>query len=297
MSTGNLLLPLVVPSITLGGRQSKLVVTDYAFGASSRAFYSTAQILYAGVIDGRDVLFLYGDSTQSHEAAILLTGTPNHLHNTSNPDITFTASSVPSFKGTIVSFLPGLVGLSTVWDSSTQLVLYADTPTAASFWSPVVAGADAGDAHRNYWSIGSNESILVGGPYLVRSAALSGSELALRGDLNTSARLVVIAPKSVKSVTWNGETVDGDFGLVASGMFEGQLVTKLAASGISVPKLGGWKFRDSLPEIQKTFDDSSWVEANHTSTNIPFKPYYGDGRILYGCDYGLCVFHCIYYTP
>jgi hypothetical protein len=27
--------------------------------------------------------------------------------------------------------------------------------------------------------------------------------------------------------------------------------------------------------------------ANHTTTKIPFRPYYGDGRVLYGCDYGL----------
>jgi hypothetical protein len=43
-----------------------------------------------------------------------------------------------------------------------------------------------------------------------------------------------------------------------------------------------------LPEIQSSFNDDSWTIANHTTTNIPLKPYYGDGRILYGCDYGFC---------
>lgn len=178
----------------------------------------------------------------------------------------------------------------TVYDSDTQLVLFADTDTATTFWSPLIAGS-ASDPLRNYWQFGTNTSILVGGPYLVRNATISGSTLALRGDLNTSAMLTVIAPKSVKSITWNGQRVDGDLSaasdLSSQGAFVGTLQTSVTAKGISVPKLTGWKFNDSLPEITKGFDDSSWITANHTTTNIPLKPYYGDGRILYGCDYGL----------
>jgi len=52
--------------------------------------------------------------------------------------------------------------------------------------------------------------------------------------------------------------------------------------------LSGWKFNNSLPEILSSFDDSEWEVANHTTTNIPFPMYYGDGKITYGCDYGYC---------
>ena len=251
-------------------------------------------MFYAGIIDGRDILFLHGNSNQEHEVVLGLRGIPR-LHHRHSPLITHTRIS--TIKGTIISFLPGIKGLVTVWDSDTQLILYSDTETAATFWSPVIASKTT-DPLKNYWGLGTNDSILVGGPYLVRSAEISGSNLALRGDLKTDVRLTVIAPRSVGSITWNGQRVSVDVaassGLTPSGGFVGQLSARKASAsstgtGISVPKLEGWRFHDSLPEIRRGFDDVGWVTANKTTTNIPSKPYYGDGRVLYGCDYGLCV--------
>ncbi|KAG5641026.1 hypothetical protein DXG03_006367, partial [Asterophora parasitica] len=152
------------------------------------------------------------------------------------------------------------------------------------------------DPLKNFWGLGTNESILVGGPYLVRSASISGTDLALRGDLKEGVRLTVIAPRKIRSITWNGENVSGDFSaqsseVTAIGGFVAELQTSSMRDvngGISVPRLRDWRFRDSLPEIGRKFDDSGWVEANKTNTNIPLKPYYGDGRVLYGCDYGFC---------
>ena len=37
-----------------------------------------------------------------------------------------------------------------------------------------------------------------------------------------------------------------------------------------------------MPEVQAGFNDSKWVVANKTSTNINQKPLFGDGRVLYG---------------
>ncbi len=77
--SGNLTIPQVATNITLGGRQSKVIVSSYTFGKSSSLQYSTAQIFYSGVIDGRDVLFLYGDSSQEHEASLVPSGTPSKV--------------------------------------------------------------------------------------------------------------------------------------------------------------------------------------------------------------------------
>ncbi|KAJ3509470.1 hypothetical protein NLJ89_g5205 [Agrocybe chaxingu] len=120
-----------------------------------------------------------------------------------------------------------------------------------------------------------------------------GTTLALRGDLKEDVRLSVIAPKAIRAITWNGQSVSGDVAaseaLSAAGGFVGQLGAKSALTGgLGIPKLTGWKFKDSLPEAEEGFDDSDWTIADHTKTNIPLKPYYGDGRILYGCDYGFC---------
>ena len=289
---GPLQIPIVAPVITLDGRESKVVVTDYTFGSSSKLLFSTAQIFYASIIDKRDILFLHGDISQDHEAALVLTGTPNKVQNTQSSLVKFTTSNSSLASGmTIVNFLSGIDGLVTVWDSDTQLVLYADSVTAGTFWSPVIAGP-SDDPLANYWGLGTNQSILVGGPYLVREARLLGSTLALSGDLKTDARLTVIAPRNVRFVTWNEQLVSGDFSVASSltsiGGFVGQLQTRHSLTGgVKVPKLTGWKFQDSLPEIQESFNDDKWAVANHTTTNIPLKPYYGDGRILYGCDYGL----------
>ena len=288
---GPLQIPVAIPAITLGGRESKIIVTDYTFGSSSKLLFSTAQIFYASILDGRDVLFLHGSSSQDHEAVLILTGTPNNVRSTQSSLIKFTASNSTSLTSgsTIVSFLSGIDGLVTIWDSDTQLVLYADSVTAATFWSPTIAGPSS-DPFANYWGLGTNQSILVGGPYLVRDAKLTGSTLALRGDLKTDVRLTLIAPRSVRFITWNGENVSGDFSvasLTLFGGFVGYLRTRHSLTGIKVPKLTEWKFKDSLPEIQESFNDDHWADANHTTTNIPLKPYYGDGRILYGCDYGL----------
>ncbi|KAF8572638.1 glycoside hydrolase family 35 protein, partial [Ramaria rubella] len=72
-SQGTLTIPRTTRNITLDGRQSKVIVIDYTFG-SSKLLYSTASILFAGKIGSRDVLFLFGDSNQDHEAALQLTG-------------------------------------------------------------------------------------------------------------------------------------------------------------------------------------------------------------------------------
>ena len=283
-SAGTLQIPQVVSSITLSGRQSKVIVGDYSFGAHSSLLYSTASILFAGKIGSRDVLFLYGDADQEHEASLATPG-PASLRSDS-PFVSFTAASG---NQSVVSFLPGISGLVTVFDSPSQLVLYADTVTAGTFWAPVLASTNA---HANYWQIGTNSTLLVGGPHLVRNASLSASgTLALRGDLNSSVRLTVIGPPEVKRVTWNGEPVDPDTNaaerLTPVGGFTGQLALKSAVQGIKTPVLKNWKFANSLPEADVGFDDSEWTVANHTTTNIPFKPFYGDGRVLYGCDYGL----------
>lgn len=118
-SAGTLQIPQVISSVTLGGRESKVIVTNYAFG-SSRLLYSTASVFFAGSIGGRDILFLHGNSTQEHETALTLQGIPNELI----PQSGLISKTNTSPNTTIVSFLSGIEGLVTVWDSDTQLVCF-----------------------------------------------------------------------------------------------------------------------------------------------------------------------------
>ncbi|KAI1789917.1 glycoside hydrolase superfamily, partial [Ganoderma leucocontextum] len=297
-SQGSLTLPQITESIALNGRQSKLVITDYTFGTHGALLYTTASVFFAGTIGTRDVLFLYGSADQSHEFAFKATGTGTR---TTSSRIQFPPSPTTDDFTTTVAVLPeksgsGSAGLLTIWDSDAQLVLFADPVTAATFWAPAIrlpTPTPAGNPVRgleSYWQFGTNTTVLVGGPHLVRNATLSrdkdGTTLALRGDLNASVPLTVIAPPSVRAVSWNGKpvTVQSD----GRGVLSGRLVRSVDVESVRVPKLEGWRFRDSLPEVQRGFDDSEWVVANHTTTNIFLKPVLGDGRVLYGCDYGYC---------
>lgn len=92
----------------------------------------------------------------------------------------------------------------------------------------------------------SNKTVLVGGPYLVRNATISGSTLAIRGDLNGSTTLTVIAPPEFSRVTWNGIPVLVDVrasrSLTSVVGFVWQLKMLVSSGSVDVPKLQNWKF-------------------------------------------------------
>ena len=95
----------------------------------------------------------------------------------------------------------------------------------------------------------------------------------------------IVRIQSKVGVTWNGERVDSLRATTQAhgrGFLTGQLTQRVSAKSVHVPQLTGWKFADSLPEIQPGFDDSAWVVADHRTTNISEKPLFGDGRVLFG---------------
>jgi hypothetical protein len=104
--------------------------------------------------------------------------------------------------------------------------------------------------------------------------------------------LTVIAELgAVRRVLWNGILVDTmlqSSSSQKSGVLHFQVAPRLHTSDVNVPKLTDWRYQDSLPEVQEGYNDSEWVTANNTTTNIPEKPYFGK-NVLYGCDYGLYV--------
>jgi len=267
-SAGTFPIPQTVPNITLNGRQSKVIVTDYHYGSSGSILWSTAPIFFAGRIGTRDVLYVTADRDELVE-------------------VTLSPSSTLDLR--IPEGIAGEAPFAVI-DSPTSLVLFSTPTIADTFFAPVLGGIGP---HANFWQIGTNSTVLVGGPYLVRNASLwEDGTLALYGDLNASVTLKIIGPPYMKAVTWNGKPVAKDRTATdrlssQPGTFVGHL--PFSRTKIRVPTLEGWKFKDGLPEIQAYFDDSSWTVANHTTTNIPLKPYYGDGRVLYGGDYGLYV--------
>jgi hypothetical protein len=192
-------------------------------------------------------------------------------------------------NGTLIMFLPDIKGLIEVWDSDEQLVLYCDSATAATFHAPVLPGK-TDDPFREYWGIGSNASVLVGGPQLVRTAIFEDGTLALLGDIQGETMLRILGlPPSIRQITWNGMEVDTFIDMTSTPSIRtGFVRQRVEMSDIRTPVLDRWKYEDSLPEIKENFSADSWIQAKNRTTNSPYKPLFGDGPVLYACDYSFC---------
>lgn len=173
--------------------------------------------------------------------------------------------------------LTGTTSATSVVRWGKTVVIVVDAKTAYTFWNPRTSNA--------YDLSPSVASVIVSGPYLVRSAAVSSGTLALVGDLEEPTSLTVFAPSAVKTITWNGQAVKVSKSPFGVGLV-GSVGTKVPS--ITVPKLSSlpWKSVDSFPEVSPSFDDSTWVVANKTTTARPQQP--GAGKyIVYADEYGM----------
>src|SRR5438105_3305493 len=114
----------------------------------------------------------------------------------------------------------------------------------------------------NYWAVdlapySPANSVIAKAGYLLRSAEVKGSTLALTGDLNATTAIEVIggAPKSLSKLTFNGVSLPfkaGDYGVyTATADFEEPKLTLPDLSTLN------WKYLDSLPEIQPSYSDAA----------------------------------------
>lgn len=98
--------------------------------------------------------------------------------------------------------------------------------------------------------------MLVHGPYLVRSAKWDSKSrtLDVSGDLDKDTVLTVFGPPSLCHLKWNGKSVeiDAKSGMTYTASLDGPPDFKL-------PRLGPWKYEDSLPEVLPDYEPSSSV--------------------------------------
>ncbi|KAG8852485.1 hypothetical protein FRB96_008673 [Tulasnella sp. 330] len=275
-TSGPQTIPRLGGTLALNGRESRTIVTGYAFG-SSVVEYSTAEVMTHVALDDVDYIVLYANSGSTIEAVIsssddgtpVITGSPVIKATTKNSNVTIT--------GTIGTATNAVVR----WGKT--VVIIADRPTAYTYWNPRTTNA--------YNLTPDTPSILVSGPYLVRTATVSGSKIALVGDTNGTTPITVYAPRAVTSITWNGvavKTTKSALGVGLSGTISGAVPT------LNLPKLSAlpWKSANSLPEIAPNFDDASWTIANKTNTS---RPYTQIGEyVLYADEYGFHAGNYVY---
>ncbi len=246
-------------SITLQGRDSRLLVGNYDF-AGEHLVYSTSELMTQASVGGRETALLYGPAGTDGETV---------LRYASQPAVTMlsgtaTAAWDPSRGDLRLDYThQGLVEAEVTGGGRPPLLLLITTTDGAEgFWPEQTAAG----------------TVLVQGAYLVRAAAAHGSTLALTGDTSSAGPLTLWAPDSVRSVTWDGQPVQLTRG--PDGSLRGQLP---GPGQVTLPALTHWRFSAETPQAQPGFDDSSWTLADHpvtaTSAVAP-------NPVLFASDYG-----------
>jgi hypothetical protein len=114
---------------------------------------------------------------------------------------------------------------------------------------------------------------------------MEGTTLCINGDLNATVPFKIIgAPANTKSLQFNGIKLDYKVDAVTGDLSS---TLKYSSPKINLPDLSklSWKYLDDLPEIQPSYDDSAWPNADHTNTTNPTTPLLTPTS-LYSSDYG-----------
>ncbi len=94
-----------------------------------------------------------------------------------------------------------------------------------------------------------NTTVVVQGPYLVRSAAIQKKTITLTGDWSNSTSLEVFASKSADRATFNGKEIKRKktpYGSLVGNLKNSPYTVDLIEA--KLPPLKNWKINDGLPE-------------------------------------------------
>jgi len=245
-------------TITLDGRDSRLLVANYHFGGQDLV-YSTSEIMTQATIGSRDTALLYDPAGTDGETVLNYASQPTVDVLSGTVQSTWDAGSGDLRLDYVHN---GLAEVEITSGGTTPLLLLiADTNTAEDFWPETTSAG----------------SVLVEGGYLVRTATTRDGVLALTGDTTKAGSLTVWAPSTVRSVSWNGQFV------ATTASPDGSLTGTIGGpQPVTLPQLTNWKFASEAPEAQPGFDDSGWTLADHPVSNAssPSTP------VLYASDYG-----------
>jgi beta-galactosidase len=270
-SEGDLTIPQYAPHIAIDGRQAKVLVSDFNAGPQ-KIVYSTAEVLAVSVQDGKPLVALWVPTGETGEFYLKGVKKGKIAVCDGCEDVQFHKAK----GGLIVSFLQNEGRTVLTFDNGVRVVLM-DRSTAYKAWQPELSS----DPHSPL-----DQSVLVTGPYLVRSAEEKGKTLALTGDWSSETDLEVYAPKRYSKLTFNGQEIK-----VKKTKY-GSLRGTLAASKVTVESITSilptleWKVSDALPERSLDYDDSgaAWVAADKNSTLNPRQP--ATFPVLYADEYG-----------
>ncbi|CAG7935196.1 unnamed protein product [Penicillium nalgiovense] len=140
----------------------------------------------------------------------------------------------------------------------------------------------------NYWSL-----VVIKAGYLIRTAHLINNSLRLTGDVNATREIEVICSPaaSLKGIAFNGEVLQTS--KTSNGNLQG--IVRYNPPKLDISDLSNleWKFIDSLPETQASYDDSAWTPCIQCSKYTPRQP--DTPSSLYSMDYGFHTGYLLYH--
>ncbi|MBW8845778.1 MAG: beta-galactosidase [Burkholderiales bacterium] len=252
--------------LTLTGQDAKLLLASYAL-ERQHLVYSTSELQAQMQQGARDLALLYGRNVDDGETVLryaakptvkLLRGQAQVNWDAKNGDLRLNYQHT----GLIEVLISGA-------GRAPLLLLIADEKTGQEFWRLQAGG----------------HAVLVRSPGLVRSAALDGKMLRLRGDTTAPSMLRAWVPEGITGLSFNGQAV-------ATAAQDFSLTTRTALPGpepIQLPDLAQLKWTrrfDSL-EAAPNFDDSAWrkADAPASAANVYTAPDKGQ-PVLAMSDYG-----------
>ncbi|KAF2472055.1 uncharacterized protein BDR25DRAFT_366810 [Lindgomyces ingoldianus] len=262
---GNITVPqLNDTSLTLNGRDSKVHVSDYDIGGTTLV-YSTAEVYTWHKYANKTILIVYGGPGEIHELTVAATG------------LTVLEGSVRSISTrgyTLINYqATSERKLVKVGVNENIYIYLLDRNSAYNYWSVDQGPHDS-----------SNPIILQAG-YLMRSAKVHGTTLALTGDMNATTPIEILGgvPSGISSLTFNGE--DFSFKTDKNGVVTANI--DYPKPKLAIPKLNSlkWKYLDSLPEVKSSYDDSKWTNADLKKTYNSLRKL-TTPTSLYSSDYG-----------
>ncbi|KAI1360357.1 glycoside hydrolase superfamily [Xylaria arbuscula] len=284
-STGRVLqIPQLGGALLLADRDSKIHVVYYDVGAI-RLVYSTAEIFTWKRSSTKTVFLLYGGEGETHEFCLdglfeIISVEGEGVRNESRDSFTIVQWDVDPERRVVHFNQDFEVHLLSRKDAYNYWVLDLPMPQPTNnYVSP--ARINASDA-----------SVIVKAGYLMRRARVSENSLHLWGDVNATTVVEIISsPLACEADLYFNERLVKNTQCV-----NGRLTGTIAFQrpGINLPDVSSlsWKYLDSLPEIQKNYDDSLWVTASLSDTNST-RPL-TTPTSLYASDYGFHTGSLIY---
>ncbi|CAI7652554.1 unnamed protein product [Penicillium manginii] len=258
---------ITIPDIELAGRQSKIIVTDYTIGKTSSLLYSSAEVLTYATLDV-DVIVFYLNIGQQGTFVFKNAAKGLTFRTYGNSNVTSSSSEY----GTKYTYTQG-DGSTVLKFSNGNLVYLLDKETAWNFFAIPTSSNP---------NVSPSKQILALGPYLVRSASVEKDTVSLIGDnANTTSIEVYPGSSKVTKIKWNGKSVS------TRKTSYGSLIASAPGAEnakVSLPALKSWRSQDTLPEIQRNYDDSRWTICNKTTTVNAVAPL--SLPVLYSGDYG-----------